>query len=125
MCRLVEIETSFGTTCKVADIKEGYIKNILKNARACTVIEKIILFGSVITEECTDKSDIDIAIFGNDKEMRVLRSREYREFTSQIYNYGEFQDYDILYFELNREQKSNIMSDINQGTVIYRKEGVA
>lgn len=125
MCRLVEIETSFGTTCKVADIKAGYIKNILRSACACRAIEKIILFGSAITEECTDNSDIDIAVFGNDREMRVLRSREYRDFTSKIYSYGAFQDYDILYFELNKEQKSNIMSDINQGTVIYRKEGAA
>lgn len=125
MCRLVEIETSFGTTCKVADIKEEYIKNILKSARACAAIEKIILFGSAITEDCTDKSDIDIAVFGNDKELHVLRSREYREFTSKVYNYGEFQDYDILYFELSREPKSNIMSDIERGIVIYRKEGAA
>lgn len=29
MCRLVEMETSFGTTCKVADVKEEYIRNIL------------------------------------------------------------------------------------------------
>ena len=54
---------------KIHKIKRDKIKNGLlfvdkENAKD-NVIQKIIIFGSSITEDCTNNSDIDICIFTN------------------------------------------------------------
>jgi predicted nucleotidyltransferase len=121
MCKLVDFSTNFGTVCKVADNKISYIRNILKNAYLCPDIEKIILFGSALEERCNDLSDIDIAIFGNKSENCFLKSKEFEKFEKGVYCFGEFQDYDILYFQNDRCSETGIMADINAGELIYQK----
>lgn len=124
MCMLVDIYTNTGKQIKVADIKKDYIVNITKQAHLCPAIDKIVLFGSAVEERCTEESDIDIAIFGNLSEYQFLASKEYRQFATLIYQYGDFQDYDILYFRTGKKDKSNILKQIDKGETIYlRVEG--
>ena len=60
MCKLISI----GNGKAIADIKHKYIKNITRQAHECKNISRIVLFGSSLEERCTEKSDIDIAVFG-------------------------------------------------------------
>lgn len=121
MCKLVDFTTNYGTVCKVADIKIEYINHILKSASVCSEIEKIVLFGSTLEERCKDISDIDIAIFGNQTESCFLKSKQFEQFERELYGYGNFQDYDILYFQNGKKQNAKILEDIQAGKVIYRK----
>ncbi len=122
MCKLVEVMTNDGRVCKVADIKKDYIENIIRNADICAAIDEIILFGSAIEERCTEESDIDIAIMGRKTRTQILTSKSYRDFARRIYQFGKFQNYDLLYFRNDRKVKDRIFDDISRGEVIYRKE---
>jgi hypothetical protein len=75
-----------------------------------------------LEERCKNISDIDIAIFGDETEYKFLRSKQFKEFEKQVYTYGEFQDYDVLYFQNGKKINGSIMNDINEGKVIYRKK---
>lgn len=121
MCKLVNINTNFGTVCKVADIKKDYISNILTVASGCSDIEQIVLFGSSLEERCKDVSDIDIAIFGNKSETRFIKSKQFEKFERALYRFGEFQDYDILYFQNGNIMEEKIMEEVRAGAVIYKK----
>lgn len=122
MCRLVSMNTNFGTTCKVADIKKAYIENILNHAHICPDIDKIVLFGSAIEERCKEISDIDIAIFGGKTEYDFLKSKTFKKFETAMYTFGDgFQDYDVLYFKTGKPDKSHIQNEIARGEVIYKK----
>lgn len=121
MCKLVEAETNQGNKFMVADIKKDYILNIIKNAHLCSAIEEIVLFGSALEERCTVESDIDIAIFGKKHETPFLTSKSYQEFTKKVFQYGDFQDYDMLYFREDQRQKTGIYNSIRQGETIYKK----
>jgi predicted nucleotidyltransferase len=122
MCKLVDCHTNYGEIYKVADIKVNYISNIVNSATICSDIERIVLFGSALEERCKNISDIDIAIFGEKTEYKFLRSKQFKEFERQIYTFGEFQDYDVLYIQNGKKINCNIMDDINEGKVIYRKK---
>lgn len=122
MCKLVDFSTNYGTVCKVADIKKDYIYNILLHAAVCPDIDKIVLFGSTLEERCKNISDIDIALFGNKTENRFLKSKQFEQFERALYQFGEFQDYDILYFQNGTQRENGIMKDIEAGEVIYQKE---
>ena len=123
MCKLVEVMTNDGRVCKVADIKKDYIVNIIQNADMCSAIDEIILFGSAIEERCTEESDIDIAIMGRKSRTQVLTSKSYRDFARRIYQFGKFQNYDLLYFRNDRKVKDHIFDDISRGEIIYRRKG--
>jgi predicted nucleotidyltransferase len=122
MCKLVDCYTNYGEICKVADIKVNYISNIVNSATICSDIERIVLFGSALEEGCKNISDIDIAIFGDKTEYKFLRSKQFKEFERQIYTFGEFQDYDVLYIQNGKKINGNIMDDINEGKLIYMKK---
>jgi predicted nucleotidyltransferase len=122
MCKLVDCHTNYGEIYKVADIKVNYITNIVNTAAICSDIERIVLFGSALEERCKNISDIDIAIFGDKTEYKFLRSKQFKEFEKQVYTFGEFQDYDVLYFQNGKKINANIINDINEGKVIYRKK---
>lgn len=63
MCKMRNLTENI----RVATIKYDYIINIIKQTQKCKNISKIILFGSSIEERCQQKSDIDIAVFGEKK----------------------------------------------------------
>ena len=120
MCRLIQWKNGQS----LADIKYKYIENIAREAEKCKNINRIMLFGSSLEERCTSASDIDIAVFGNQKRSKYLRSKEFMTFQDNIFLYDLEQEYDILYFCEGVEQKTGILEDINKGIEIYRRAAV-
>ena len=120
MCRLVQ----WNRDERVAEIKYNHLINIKKQAERCKNINRIMLFGSSLEERCTARSDIDIAVFGNQPKASYLKSKEYKNFRNQIFLYDLNQDYDILYFVEGKKNEDLIMKDINQGVEIFRRDAV-
>lgn len=118
MCKMVEYKNGQS----VAEIKYNHILNISRQAEKCRNITRIVLFGSSLEERCTDKSDIDIAVFGTQTKSKYLQSKEFREFHRQVFLFDMNQDYDILYFTDGRKYTDRIMNDISEGIEIYRRE---
>ena len=112
-----------GKTVRVASNKHDYIRNIVKCAEMCDHIQKIVLFGSVLESRCRDQSDIDIAVFGDLPEGKMLALNSYVRFSDGIYDYKKpdfFQDYDVLYFKTG-DQQGGITHAIENGVVIYER----
>ena len=118
MCKLIQYRNGQ----YIADIKQKHIENIARQAANCKNISRIMLFGSSVQERCSEESDIDIAVFGNMSKSRYLSSTEFKKFQDQLFLYDLDQDYDILYFCEGQEHHDAIMTDIAQGTEIYRRE---
>ena len=122
MCKVTEM-TIDNRTVHVADIKHKYIKNIVDAAKKCPLIDKVVLFGSSIEDRCTDNSDIDLAIFGNQTKYKCLNSKEYRRFAEDLYSFDNFsQSYDLLYFKTGKTYSGLLINDINKGEVLYVRE---
>ena len=119
MCKLVPFD---GDT-RVADIKLPHIHNIVRQASRTKNINRVMLFGSATEDRCTDRSDIDIAVFGDIPKMKYLRSKEYKQFQDGIFRFDLDQDYDILYFSDSARQCDVILNDIANGAEIYRRAG--
>ena len=117
MCRLVQWNED---RC-VADIKFRHIQNITKQAAKCKNINRIMLFGSSLEERCTDRSDIDIAVFGIKPKSQYIDSKEFRLFKNALFEFDWDQDYDVLYFSENGKNRGSIRTDINRGVEIYRR----
>ena len=120
MCKVVTIDIG-GKSIAVADIKLDYIKNIVDLASRCEKIKRIVLFGSAIEDRCTKNSDIDLAVFGDESENKILLSKSYKDFVKGVFAYDFSQNYDILYFKNNSQNTLPIMANINKGTVLYEK----
>ena len=120
MCDLVELKIG-ERNIKVASIKKDYIQNIIESVGICREIDKIILFGSALIEECTYHSDVDIAIFGKHTKQKIYRMKSYNDFIKAIVSFGEIQDYDLLYFDSTKKYEDPIMNDINKGEVLYER----
>lgn len=107
----------------VADMKHKYIVNIADQAKQCSNISRIVLFGSALETRCTDKSDIDIAVFGEESKAKYLRSKEFKDFQRRLFTFGDsfHQNYDILYFCNSQTTNDAIMGDIDKGAEIYRR----
>lgn len=118
MCKLVKINAN-GRNIFVADIKKDYIKNILKSVSLCKEIDKIILYGSVLEERCTDESDVDMAIFGKYSKEKMYSLRSYNNFVDSVVSYGDLQDYDMFYFDSSADSK--VLDDIRKGVVLYER----
>ena len=118
MCKLVR----FGKDKYVAEIKLRHIQNIAEQAGKTKNIDRIMLFGSSLEERCTEKSDIDIAVFGDMRKIKYLHSDEFKSFQDRVFLYDMNQDYDILYFENGGKKQDMIMRDIAKGVEIYRRE---
>ncbi len=122
MCQVKEMRID-NRTIHVADIKQKYISNIIDAAKKCSFIDRIILFGSSIEDRCTDDSDIDLAIFGNQTKYKCLNSKEYRRFAEELYSFDDFnQSYDLLYFKTGNDYTGILINDINNGEVLYDRK---
>lgn len=121
MCKLISIKNSKNEDISVADVKKDYIVNIIKSCSLCEKIETVILFGSSIEERCKNESDIDIAVFGDESKSKMFKSKKYRAFVDAVCSFGDLQDYDILYFDRKNIEKSRIMKDISNGTLLYER----
>lgn len=121
MCRMITLNID-GCDVSVAELKQDYIQNVVDAAKKCEYIDRVILFGSATTENCTVESDIDLAVFGNRAKARCLASAKYKAFTKQIYAFHDFdQSYDILYFQSGAKTNAFIMNEIENGNVIYER----
>ena len=120
MCNVVTFKIG-DRTVSIADIKKNHIENTAEKAVACSQIDKIILFGSAISESCSEKSDIDIAVFGSLPESCMLKSKSYKNFVRELFKYDYTQDYDILYFNTLKDNNAAILDNINAGEVLYEK----
>lgn len=119
MCRVVELNID-GRLIRVADVKQKYMANIIDAAQKCDYIDRVVLFGSACGQRCTEESDIDLAIFGNQTKYKCLMSKKYRSFLEQVYQFDNHnQAYDFLYFRTGDNNRSHIMSDIEKGEVLY------
>ena len=106
----------------MADIKQKYVPNIIDAAKKCDYIDKIVLFGSALEERCSEKSDIDLAVFGNQPKGKCLNSRKFRRFSDQLASFDGFsQDYDLLYFRTGKKIEGLIMEQIAKGAILYEK----
>lgn len=119
MCKMIH----FKDGKYIADIKYKYIQNIVKQAEQCKHINRIMLFGSSLEERCTDKSDIDIAVFGDKTREKYLVSKEFKDFHRRVFRYDMDQEYDILYFVDGKKYDGMIMQNIHNGLEIYRRAG--
>lgn len=76
-----------------------------------------------MSDRCTEESDIDIAVFGNQSKGKVLTSKQFMKFADELAEFDDFlQSYDILYFKTGKEDNSAIMAEINKGEVLYVRE---
>ena len=117
MCKMVQ----YSDGKYVADIKLRHIKNISEKAKKASHIYRIMLFGSSIEERCTERSDIDIAVFGDKPKGKYIDSEEFKTFKRDIFSFDWDQDYDVLYFKENDNNRHDIMQNINRGVEIYRR----
>lgn len=117
MCRLVQ----WNEDRYVADIKYDHILNITKQAKKCKNINRIMLFGSSLEERCSDRSDIDIAVFGQKPKGKYIESKEFRLFKKGLFEFDWDQDYDVLYFTENGKNRGDILKEISRGVEIYRR----
>lgn len=102
MCSIVT--TSNGAL--VASVKKYHVDNIISNAGECEDIDRIILFGSSVEERCTDKSDIDIAVFSNKPRMKFLSSKSFRNFMRKVYSFDEEHGMTLFILRLEKITKN-------------------
>lgn len=122
MCKLLEMSIE-SRRFVVADIKQKYMENIIDAAKKCDYIDRIILFGSACRQDCTEDSDIDLAVFGNQTKYKCLLSGKYRVFLEQIYSFDQYnQTYDFLYFRTGDKNDSSIMNSVRSGETIYVRQ---
>lgn len=128
MCRLVTIQTNYGTSIDVAEIKKKHIENILNSAPLCKQISAIMLFGSSLEKRCTNKSDIDLVIISNSSLNKLSQLKAFDMFMNCLYSYDMEQEYDRLYFKSIKEieEKKDDIPICNElmrkGKVIYRRQ---
>ena len=120
MCNLTELKIGERSIC-VADIKKSCIENIISSIHLCSAIDKVVLFGSATQTDCTDSSDVDIAIFGKKSKTKMFSSKGYRNFVNSVVSFSYLQDYDLLYFDSTKKNKSVILEDINNGVVLFER----
>lgn len=132
MCKLVDITTSFGTQIAVSEYKKKHIEEIIDKASTCHLIDQIILFGSTLSDECGENSDIDIVIISKESVSKLSQNKRYRAYWNMIYGVDDFNtEYDILYFSsyediIKKKEKTPICKEIaEKGKVIYKREGCA
>ena len=97
MCTLVSINTCNNESIKVAQNKAPFIKNIIDISKDYSYILKIILFGSSLTEECSDDSDIDIMLVSDVPRSKLYKNKSYRDFLRRIHDKDDYsQQYDVI-----------------------------
>lgn len=132
MGKLVTVSTSFGTQILVSEYKKRQIEEIIEKASSCELIDQIILFGSTISDSCTENSDIDIVVISKASVSKLSQNKRYRAYSNMIYGIDNFKtEFDVLYFSsyediINKKEKAMICKEIaEKGKIIYIKEGCA
>lgn len=120
MCKLVPLKTNYAKEVFVADIKLGFIREILKSAKKSKDILKVTLFGSSITTDCKEDSDVDFCVFVDNRDSWV-RSVDASNFVDKLLDYDIDQEYDML---IKDDCNCNSLVEeeiINRGVTIYER----
>lgn len=67
MCKLVPFKAQTGKTVMVADIKVDKLNKYLEMFPKLASIDKVVLFGTALSDRCTEESALDLLLFYNDK----------------------------------------------------------
>lgn len=67
MCELVPFKAQTGKTVMVVDIKVDKLNKYLEMFPKLTSIDKVVLFGTALSDRCTEESALDLLLFYNDK----------------------------------------------------------
>lgn len=129
MCKMSSVFTNFNTQIEVAGNKMEYVLNIMAQAATCDNIEKIILFGSVLSDACTDESDIDFVVVSKVSKSVLYRDKTYQSFLKDIHKMDAYtQQYDVICVkgdaELEKKRKVVPLYDdvLTEGKILYRKD---
>lgn len=60
MCKLVPFKAQTGKTVMVADIKVDKLNKYLEMFPKLTSIDKVVLFGTALSDRCTEESALDL-----------------------------------------------------------------
>ena len=90
----------------VADIKYDYIVNIVDQAEKCKGIDKVVLFGSSLSESCNNNSDIDIAVKGSITEADEMKIRNEFDLLEIPYTV------DLVF--INKTEKEELLNSIKR-----------
>ncbi len=129
MSRLIYIDTNFNTKIMIADIKEEYVANILEKADICSNISSIYLFGSVLSEECNEDSDIDLLVVSDIPRSRLYKTKSYSRFLTGLHDKDDYyQQYDVICVhgmdELKKNRRRIMLYDelLANGRELYRRK---
>jgi len=119
MCQLVNLQLKNGTIVKVAEHKVERLKKYMSVFPMLKSIKQVILFGSAITENCTEQSDVDLCFLYRDK-------KQYREDMAELYYniMPESTDDDAMSADCEWFKTSNMLTGAmkvaaREGVVIY------
>lgn len=119
MCRLVDLQLKNGMTVKVAENKAERIKRYISVFPLLRSVQRVILFGSAMTENCTEQSDVDLCFLYRDK-------RQYREDMAELYYdiMPESTDDDAMCADCDWFENTNVLTGAmkvaaREGVVIY------
>lgn len=119
MCRLIDLQLKNGMTVKVAENKAERIKQYISVFPLLRSVKRVILFGSAMTENCTEQSDVDLCFLYRDK-------KQYREDMAELYYdiMPESTDDDAMCADCDWFENTNVLTGAmkvvaREGVVIY------
>lgn len=86
MCKLVPFKAQTGKTVMVADIKVDKLNKYLEMFPKLTSIDKVVLFGTALSDRCTEESALDLLLFYNDKFQYDMSITLLDEFPDSCYD---------------------------------------
>ena len=132
MCKMIKVITNLGTQVSISEYKQKQVEEMIQKAPSCQLIDQIVLFGSVLREDCKDESDIDVVIISKVSVSKLSQSKRYRAYWEKIYKLDDFKtDFDILYFNtyddiVKQKDEALICKEIlEKGQTIYKKDACA
>lgn len=122
MCKLVRLQLENGTFVQVAENKAERIKRYISVFPLMKSVSRVILFGSAITERCTEQSDVDLCFLYRDK-------KQYREDMAELYYdiMPESTEDDAMCADHDWFENTNMLTGAmkvaaREGVVIYDRE---
>lgn len=97
----------------VSERRYNEVKYLIELLSTVSCVTKIILFGSVLTDECTDESDIDLIVIGT-----KCRSAGYTSLgscRSKFYKKFPMVELDLFYYKENSSELNIMLSDGHVG----------
>lgn len=99
-------------TSKINKIKRDCVNEMVKAARKYPFVKRLIIFGSSVTDRCTEESDIDVCMDVGDKTQGL----DLFNFHADICKSCDFNCDVLNYYRLKGDIKNEID---NKGVVVY------